>query len=70
MVNLHYSTASSISDLFVDRKSTVYIYSEKIVVRFYYMNENGKRIFKRFKPEDFEKGKKWREEGIKHYFKG
>tara|TARA_B100001094_G_C17698684_1_gene561604 strand:- start:7 stop:531 length:525 start_codon:yes stop_codon:yes gene_type:complete len=38
--------------------------------KFYYCDENGKRITKTFKPEDFEKGVKWREEGIKHYFKG
>ena len=37
---------------------------------FYYNDENGKKVTKRFKPEDFEKGLKWREDNIKHYFKG
>lgn len=37
---------------------------------FHYVNKDGKRITKRFKLEDFEKGVEWREEGIKHYYKG
>ena len=37
---------------------------------FYYTTMGCKEIRKMFKPEDFEKGVKWREDNIKHYFRG